>query len=100
MWDGSIPTDVWQLAARGLLLFSTCSVKQILLVVSPGTCTWHLRMKACPACTSKLIWMLLCVLVWLRRFSENFFVVNESFRLVFYVMAPLISSNGHRIGTL
>ncbi|WIA38325.1 hypothetical protein OEZ86_001662 [Tetradesmus obliquus] len=34
------------------------------------------------------------------RFSENFFVVNENFRLVFYVMAPLISSNGHRIGTL
>jgi hypothetical protein len=35
-----------------------------------------------------------------RRFSENFFVVSENFRLVFYVMAPLISSNGHRIGTL
>eukprot|EP00878_Enallax_costatus_P000875 GHUV01001002.1.p1 GENE.GHUV01001002.1~~GHUV01001002.1.p1 ORF type:complete len:587 (+),score=149.39 GHUV01001002.1:244-2004(+) len=34
------------------------------------------------------------------RFSENFFVVSESFKLVFYVMAPLISSNGHRIGTL
>ncbi|KAF6259049.1 kinase-like domain-containing protein [Scenedesmus sp. NREL 46B-D3] len=34
------------------------------------------------------------------RFSENFFVVSENFRLVFYVMAPLISSNGHRIGTL
>lgn len=35
-----------------------------------------------------------------RRFSQNFFVVNEDFRLVFYVMAPLISSNGHRVGTL
>eukprot|EP00775_Hariotina_reticulata_P004061 gene4061-4308_t len=34
------------------------------------------------------------------RFSENYFVVSESFRLVFYVMAPLISSNGHRVGTL
>ena len=34
------------------------------------------------------------------RFSQNFFVVNEDFRLVFYVMAPLISSNGHRVGTL
>jgi hypothetical protein len=34
------------------------------------------------------------------RFSKNFFVVSENFRLVFYVMAPLISSNGHRIGTL
>jgi hypothetical protein len=27
-------------------------------------------------------------------------VVNKDFRLVFYVMAPLISSNGHRVGTL
>eukprot|EP00879_Flechtneria_rotunda_P027435 GHRR01029390.1.p1 GENE.GHRR01029390.1~~GHRR01029390.1.p1 ORF type:complete len:137 (+),score=20.12 GHRR01029390.1:26-412(+) len=34
------------------------------------------------------------------RFSENFFVVSETFKLVFYVMAPLISANGHRIGTL
>jgi hypothetical protein len=35
-----------------------------------------------------------------HRFSQNFFVVNKDFRLVFYVMAPLISSNGHRVGTL
>lgn len=40
----------------------------------------------------------ICVLAC--RFSQNFFVVNKDFRLVFYVMAPLISSNGHRVGTL
>lgn len=36
----------------------------------------------------------------LCRFSQNLFVVHKDFRLVFYVMAPLISSNGHRVGTL
>ncbi len=34
------------------------------------------------------------------RLSQNFFVVEPAFSLVFYVAAPLISSNGHRLGTL
>jgi hypothetical protein len=34
------------------------------------------------------------------RFSANFFVVDPAFSLKFYVAAPLISSNGHRLGTL
>ena len=34
------------------------------------------------------------------RFSENFFVVDPAFHLVFYAAAPLVSSNGHRLGTL
>lgn len=34
------------------------------------------------------------------RFSANFFVCDPAFNLKFYVAAPLISSNGHRLGTL
>jgi GAF domain-containing protein len=34
------------------------------------------------------------------RFSANFFVCDPAFSLKFYVAAPLISSNGHRLGTL
>lgn len=34
------------------------------------------------------------------RFSANFFVCDPNFSLKFYVAAPLISSNGHRLGTL
>jgi hypothetical protein len=34
------------------------------------------------------------------RFSANFFVTDPAFCLKFYVAAPLISSNGHRLGTL
>eukprot|EP00877_Chromochloris_zofingiensis_P005777 jgi/Chrzof1/151/Cz01g05080.t1 len=34
------------------------------------------------------------------RFSENFFVTEPQFNLQFYVAAPLITSNGHRLGTL
>lgn len=34
------------------------------------------------------------------RFSENFFVLEPQFRLKFYVAAPLITANGHRLGTL
>jgi hypothetical protein len=34
------------------------------------------------------------------RFSANFFVVDPAFHLKFYVAAPLISANGHRLGTL
>ncbi|KAF6263741.1 hypothetical protein COO60DRAFT_1292858, partial [Scenedesmus sp. NREL 46B-D3] len=34
------------------------------------------------------------------RFSENFFVCDPNFNLKFYVAAPLVTSNGHRLGTL
>jgi GAF domain-containing protein len=34
------------------------------------------------------------------RFSQNYFVIEEQFHLVFYVAAPLITSDGHRLGTL
>ncbi|WIA42087.1 hypothetical protein OEZ86_009363 [Tetradesmus obliquus] len=34
------------------------------------------------------------------RFSENFFVCDPTFSLKFYVAAPLVSANGHRLGTL
>lgn len=34
------------------------------------------------------------------RFASNFFVCDPAFHLKFYVAAPLISSNGHRLGTL
>ena len=34
------------------------------------------------------------------RFSANFFVTDPTFNLQFYAAAPLIASNGHRLGTL
>ncbi|KAI8471183.1 MAG: kinase-like domain-containing protein, partial [Monoraphidium minutum] len=34
------------------------------------------------------------------RFAANFFVVDPAFRLKFYVAAPLVSTDGHRLGTL
>ena len=34
------------------------------------------------------------------RFSQNYFVCDPAFSLKHYVAAPLISSNGHRLGTL
>lgn len=34
------------------------------------------------------------------RFSENYFLVDDTYHLVFYVAAPLVASNGHRLGTL
>jgi len=34
-----------------------------------------------------------------RRFSENAFVLGEP-KLQFYLAAPLVTTNGHRLGTL
>jgi hypothetical protein len=34
------------------------------------------------------------------RFCQNYFVTDPAFHLVFYVAAPLVASNGHRLGTL
>lgn len=34
------------------------------------------------------------------RFADNFFVTDPAFSLKFYVAAPLITANGHRLGTM
>lgn len=40
------------------------------------------------------------ILAQMRRFSESEYSTGELLNIVFYAAAPLITSTGHRIGTL